>query len=151
MRAGVVSCGDVHRLCMINCVMPTARDEGLEQSWPLAKPASLITLGDCANSCTSARESCSEGTKTLAALDCVTNCTSTYHGELTLCTAATSSTTHSTFGSSLDACANSASARMDTCSDSCYGTTALAHPFPVETTEELKQLFYETRRDKTQR
>ena len=158
MREACVSCGDTHRVCLLNCVMPAAKqasssdasddaspDEAQAKAWPFSTPATLTSLSACAGLCDAARATCAEADLAATCLACTTNCSSSYKSELELCVAATSRAAKMTFGQSLDSCANAASARMDACADGCHGQTASDQTFPLGTSDELVRQFLATR------
>ena len=154
MREACVSCGDTHRVCLLNCVMPAAKaadadaaasPEQAQMAWPFSTPATLTSLSACAGLCDATRATCKEEDVAAACLECSTNCSSTYKSEMELCVSATSRATKMTFGQNLDSCANLASARMDACADSCHGQTASDQTFPLGTSDELVRQFLATR------
>lgn len=120
MRGACVGCGDVFRHCEMGCLLPLSGPHAT-QAWPINQPEQGSEIDSCRSMCKRAREDCTETEAATNCFACVETCVSTYTEEMQACLLRVSPLTTLTFGKNLDACSVSASSRMDTCSEKCYG------------------------------
>ena len=66
MRGNCVGCGDEHRKCEFQCLLPSYRAD-TELAWPYSQPQKGVELSSCLTVCAQTRESCSEATEATVA------------------------------------------------------------------------------------
>ena len=123
MRGLAVGCGDVHRKCEMDCLLPTYRSNAV-LAWPYVQPETLSELSSCVSLCKITRQTCVESPEATDALSCIETCSSKYDAEMQSCLQAMDSTTTMTFGTNLDACSVASSTRHDMCTNACHGSDA---------------------------
>ena len=123
MRGNCVGCGDEHRKCEFQCLLPSYR-ANTELAWPYSQPQKGVELSSCLTSCGKSRESCSEETESTNCLSCASKCASTYEAEMLACLQKVDATTTLTFGKNLDACSVASSSTHDSCAEKCHSEDA---------------------------
>jgi len=123
MRGNCVGCGDEHRKCEFQCLLPSYR-ANTELAWPYSQPQKGAELSSCLTVCGKTRESCSEASESTSCLSCAQRCASTYEAEMLACLQKIDATTTLTFGTNLDACSVASSSTHDACAEKCHGGDA---------------------------
>jgi len=121
MRGKCVGCGDEHRKCEFQCLLPSYR-ANTELAWPYSQPQKGVELSSCLTVCAQTRESCSETSEATNCLSCTQSCATTHEAEMLACLQKVDATTTLTFGTNLDACSVASSSTHDSCTESCHGS-----------------------------
>jgi len=119
MRENAVGCGDIHRTCEMNCLLPTYRKNEVV-AWPVSKPESYVDIESCTSLCKVSRQDCVETLEAKNSLACLQTCTETYEAHTNACNQVIDDASKMTFGKNLDACSITAGTKMETCSSACY-------------------------------
>lgn len=96
MRGKCVGCGDTHRECEFQCLLPSYR-ANTELAWPYSQPQKGVELSSCLSVCAQTRENCSEETEATNCLSCAQKCATTYESEMLACLQKVSPDTTLTF------------------------------------------------------